>query len=97
MQANIELRENRERAERKLEELQGAQHQLQQLEGADRVDDEVRRLEGEISAGQLESAKMDGMLKSVSQRATDTKTQVRRDRCNCYNRCGLLGSTAASL
>ena len=37
---------------------------------------QVRRLEGEISAGQNEYAKMDGMLISVSKRANDTKAQL---------------------
>ena len=42
LQANIELHEARERTSGKQELLLAAQHELQQLEGADRVDDEVR-------------------------------------------------------
>jgi len=76
LQANIELREARERSSAKQEMLLAAQHELQQLEGADRVDDEVRRAEEEINKGNLEHAKFDGMMRTVAQRAGETKTQL---------------------
>ncbi|KAL3907482.1 MAG: hypothetical protein SGPRY_010153 [Prymnesium sp.] len=76
MSANLELRENRERAERKKAELGEAQLQLQQLEGADKVDEKLRLGEDAIERAKRERDKMEGSLLIVAANAKRIKTQL---------------------
>lgn len=76
MSANLELRENRERAERKRAELGAAQLQLQQLEGADKVDEKLRLGEDAIEKAKRERDKMEGSLLIVEANAKRIKTQL---------------------
>ena len=62
----MELRECREKSASKNAELQEAQLKLQQLQGADRVGDDVKLLEGIIKDNDIEKAKLQGSLTTTN-------------------------------
>jgi len=72
MNANLELRGCREKKQQKHQELKDAELQLQQLDGADRVGEDVKRLEATIKDKELQVATMEGSLQTVSGRAKET-------------------------
>jgi len=75
--ANLELREHREGAEEKRNELQAAQKELLQLAGADGVDEALEKAENEINQGKRDYAHMEGALQPITLKATALQRQLK--------------------